>query len=336
MTQTPRSLHARLIVGVLVWVVGLLVTASVIGYHLIEHRIASPLLVHNSLLALTGAVLVTAGLSVIRRELSPFRMLRERLAAVRDGRTARLEGTYPTEVEPLVKDLNLLLDERARRVEQAAARAGDLAHGLKTPLAIVAQDVTRVEALGERELAGSLRRQVERMRRQIETHLAQARAAALGQTIAARAEVAESVRGLLRTMERLHAERSLRMSADVPAALVVRVPLEDLDEMLGNLLDNACKWARSHVAVSASAVGDRVVIDVTDDGAGLDPAMSEQVLQRGVRADEAAPGSGFGLAIVRDLADAYGGTIVLDRSPAGGVRARLTLPAHCEGPPTSN
>ena len=322
-----RSLRAKLIAGLLAWVAGLLLAASAVGFVLIQHNLASPLFVHNSLLALTGAVLVTAGLSVIRRGLSPFTLLRERLGAIRDGRTARLDGEYPSEVEPLVKDLNVLLDERERRVAHATARAGDLAHGLKTPLAIMTQDVTRLDAIGQHELAESLRRQVERMRRQVEAHLVQARAVALGQAIGTRTLVADSVRALIRTMERLYADRPLRFSTDVPADLAVRVPLEDLDEMLGNLLDNACKWASSNVTVSASRAGEDAVIDVCDDGAGLDPAMGQHVLRRGVRADEATPGSGLGLAIVRDLADAYGGTIALDRSASGGVRAQVTLPA---------
>jgi signal transduction histidine kinase len=129
-------------------------------------------------------------------------------------------------------------------------------------------------------------------------------------------------------MERLYAERALTFVVDAAPDLAVRVPPEDLEEMIGNLLDNACKWARSRVTVAATLDGSRAVIDVDDDGKGLDPALWEQMLQRGVRADEAAPGSGLGLAIVRDLAEAYGGTIALARSPIGGMRARLTLPAQ--------
>jgi signal transduction histidine kinase len=129
-------------------------------------------------------------------------------------------------------------------------------------------------------------------------------------------------------MERLYAERALIFVVDAAPDLAVRVPLEDLEEMIGNLLDNACKWARSRVTVGPTLDGSRAVIDVDDDGLGLDPVLWEQELQRGVRADEATPGSGLGLAIVRDLAEAYGGTIALERSPAGGMRARLTLPAY--------
>ena len=164
------------------------------------------------------------------------------------------------------------------------------------------------------------------MRRQVDYHLAHARAAASGAKLGARTAVAESAAGLIRTLARLHAERPLAITADVPDAHFARVEREDLDEMLGNLLDNACKWARSHVRVSSTAAGDRLEITVDDDGPGLAPELRAAVLQRGVRADEGAPGSGFGLAIVRDLAELYGGSIALEASAMGGLRAKLTLP----------
>jgi signal transduction histidine kinase len=128
-------------------------------------------------------------------------------------------------------------------------------------------------------------------------------------------------------MERLHAGRAPLIIVNVPADCAVRVPREDVDEMLGNLIDNACKWTKGRVTISAATDGGRVVIHVDDDGAGLDPAMRQQVLRRGVRADETAPGSGLGLAIVRDLAEAYGGSIELRDSGDGGLRAQLILPA---------
>jgi signal transduction histidine kinase len=165
------------------------------------------------------------------------------------------------------------------------------------------------------------------MRRQVDYHLAQARAAGAGAIVGARASVRESADGLVRTLGRLHAGRGLTFVVDVPPAHAVRGQREDLEEMLGNLLDNACRWARSRVELGSSLADGNVVLTVDDDGAGLAPEMSEAVLQRGVRADEAAPGSGLGLAIVRDLAELYGGSIRLERAPAGGVRARLVLPA---------
>jgi signal transduction histidine kinase len=171
-----------------------------------------------------------------------------------------------------------------------------------------------------------MQQQVERMRRQVDYHLAHARAAASGASRGARCAVRVSADGLARTLLRLHVERGLEIRVDVDDEHVVRCEREDLDEMLGNLLDNACKWGRSLVSISSTSTGAAVTIIVDDDGPGLPPAMRDTVLQRGVRADEAAPGSGLGLAIVRDLAELYGGSIVLAASPTGGLRAALQLP----------
>ncbi len=135
----------------------------------------------------------------------------------------------------------------------------------------------------------------------------------------------------MRTLERLYVEKGVRIETAIPAAHCVRVRREDLDEMLGNLLDNACKWAKSRVLVESSEEEGGIAIVVDDDGPGLAPELREKVLQRGVRADEAAPGSGFGLAIVRDLAELHGGSIALRASPLGGVRARLVLPSCSAG-----
>jgi signal transduction histidine kinase len=322
-----QSLQRRLIILFLVWVVALLIIA-VFAIHFFPQDRQWALRVHYAMPIGAGLVFMAAGIVIVRRGLSPFSVLRHRLADVRDGRSARLEGVYPIEVTPLVDDLNMLLDDRERRVAQAVARAGDLAHGLKTPIAVLVQDIERADATGQHELAASMRRQVERMRRQIDVHLTQARATASGATAGTGAKVADAIGGLVRTMERLYADRSLAIIVDVSAELAVRVPVEDLEEMIGNLLDNACKWAASHVTVTAASQGSSVIVHVDDDGAGLSASMRERVLHRGVRADEAAPGSGLGLAIVRDLAAAYAGSIVLDGSPAGGLRATLALPAQ--------
>jgi len=323
---TQRSLSSRFVTFLIIWgvvIFGLLVAAGAMHLSLLSRRWR----LNFAFPVVAGTLFTAFGVLVVRRFLSPFRIMRERLADVRGGRTARLDGEYPTEVEPLVGDLNALLDERDERVKRAVARAGDLAHGLKTPLAVLAHDIECADAAGQYQLAESMRQQVKRMRRQIETHLAQARVTAAAPPPNVRANVADAVHALARTMERIYAERALAIDVTVaPDATVHAVP-EDLEEMLGNLLDNACKWAQSRVTVSTETDGARVVLIVDDDGPGLDAALREQVLQRGVRADEASPGSGLGLSIVRDLADAYGGSIALQPSPLGGLRARLTLRA---------
>jgi len=326
--MTPAgSFRRRLIFGSLLWIFGLLAVTTVVGMALIHRYPHLVGFVHNSALIVFATICLVGGLSMIRHGLSPFTELRERLAAVRDGRDRRVEGRYPSEVQPLVDDLNALLEQREQTVRRAIAKAGDLAHALKTPLAVLAHEAEAADATGHEELAGIMSQQVERMRRQMDYHLAHARAAASGATPGARCSVKESADGLSRTLLRLHAGHGVAIDVHVAAQHSVRAQREDLDEMLGNLLDNGCKWAKSRVTVESAACEGDIVITVDDDGPGLDPSMRDVVLQRGVRADEAAPGSGLGLAIVRDLAELYGGTIALSRSPDGGVRARLQLPS---------
>ena len=329
----PSSLRFRVFLGALLWTLGLFVggivifTAIMLKYRHVPAILHGAAYTHAAIFSLFAVFCLLAGFMQVRRGMSSVTQMRGRLAAVRDGRAPRVEGRYPSEVQPLVDDLNALLDHREKAVARALAKAGDLAHGLKTPLAILGQESERAAAAGHADLAAAIDQQVERMRRQTEYHLAHARAAASGATAGARAPVADATQALVRTMRRLHAARRLTIDDRVPQGHAVRCQREDLEEMLGNLLDNACKWARSRVVVSAAPEGPALVIDVEDDGPGLPEAMRVTVLQRGVRADEAAPGSGLGLAIVRDLAELYGGSVSLDGSPCGGLRARLHLPA---------
>jgi signal transduction histidine kinase len=320
-----KSLRSRLVLGVVLWTVGLGVFANAVFLHLA--RRVPGLVLHYGAMALFALALLSAALIQIHVGMAPLARLRERIAALREGRARRVEGRYPTEVQPLVDDLNALLAEREARVARARAKAGDLAHGLKTPLAVLAQEAERARARGASEHAGALAEQVERMRRQVEYHLAQARAEGAGVDPSARYPVRDCAEGLVRTLDRLHAERGLTIRIDVAPEHVVRCDCEDLEEMLGNLLDNACKWARSTVSLTSRLDGGAVVLAVDDDGAGIDPSLRDAVLQRGVRADEAAPGSGLGLAIVRDLVALHGGSIALGASPAGGLRVELKLPS---------
>lgn len=328
--RVAASLGSRLMSGAVLWTLGLFIVAIIVATALMQRYPRYPYYLHGhathdrTAMIVLAALCMAGGLWVVRSGLSPFARLRSRLARVHAGRDRRVDGTYPTEVQPLVDDLNALLEQREQAVHRAIAKAGDLAHGLKTPLAILAQEAERADAAGHRELAAAIDQQVERMRKQIEYHLAHARAAS-GSAAGAACAVAVSTEPLARTMRRLYADRGITIDEKVPAGHVVRCQREDLDEMLGNLLDNACKWGKSRVAIESSGNGRDIVIEVDDDGPGLAASMRERVLQRGVRADEAAPGSGLGLAIVRDLADLYGGSIVLAESPLGGLRARLTL-----------
>ena len=324
--KSPSGLRSRLVIGSFLWTIGLVTIMNAVILGLVLHRYPG-WTVHFGAMSVGALGLLAAGLIQLRSILAPFRQLQARLAAVRDGREQRIEGDYPVEVQPLVDDLNSLLDHRARLVERAISKAGDLAHGLKTPLAVLGQEGDRLTAAGQYEPAAIIGQQVERMRRQIDYHLAHARAAASGATPGANCALAVSVDGLKRTLARLYAEKGVSIQSAIPPSHCVRMQREDLDEALGNLLDNACKWAKSRIEIASAEEADGIVILVEDDGSGIPADLRVKVLQRGVRADEAAPGSGFGLAIVRDLAELHGGSIQLEASPLGGVRARLTLPS---------
>jgi signal transduction histidine kinase len=328
----PWSLRGRLLAGAALWTLGLFGLAIVTWHVTLGNRhppaVMAIILGHAHAVAVICALCLVAGLLQVRRGWSPINQLRARLARLEAGSARRLDGEYPSEVAPLVGDLNALLDQREESVARARASAGDLAHGLKTPLAILLQEAARADAAGQPDLAAAIREQVDRMRRQVDHQLAQARVDATRRTGAgASTAVVDSADALGRTLRRLHDGRSLIIGVDVPSDLRVRVDREDLDEMLGNLLDNACKWARGRVCVTAAREAGRVVVVIDDDGPGIAPAMRQAVFERGVRADEAAPGSGLGLAIVRDLATACGGDVGFADATLGGLRVRLGLPA---------
>lgn len=324
-----RSLRANMMLGAVLWTIGLTaVWAIVLTYYMSAFHGLYVIHSHPHALMIVAVASMGAGLAFVRAGLSPFNQMRRRLADVQKGAARTVAGRYPSEVQPLVSDLNALLAHQEEAVNRAIAKAGDLAHGLKTPLAVLSNEACRAAAAGQTDLAAAMTEQIERMGRQIEYHLAHARAAASGSASGARCSVAESAAGLARTLLRLHAERGIAIEVDTPADHAVRCQREDLDEMLGNLLDNACRWARSRVTIASTRPpGADIVLVVDDDGPGLDASLRAAVLQRGVRADQAAPGSGLGLAIVRELAGLYGGAIALDASPAGGLRATLRLPA---------
>jgi signal transduction histidine kinase len=332
MRLIPRSLRGQVLLASVLWSVGVIFLASLLFTLLVEQtrfRVASH--VHRFLqshaVILLATVSVLAAVLLGRRSLASVDGLREQLGDVQSGKTTRMDGRFPAEVQPLVDDLNVLIEHRERAIDRAIAKAGDLAHGLKTPLALLAQEADRATAAGQPEIAAAITHHVDRMRRQVDYHLAHARAAASGVRGGARAVVRDTADGLARTLQRLHADRALVIDVQVPPAIQASVRREDLEEMLGNLMDNACKWAVARVVASATQEGAVVTVTVDDDGAGLPVEMRAAVLRRGVRVDEAAPGSGLGLAIVADLAELYGGSVELAESPAGGLRALLRLPA---------
>jgi signal transduction histidine kinase len=321
-----RSLRARVVVGSLLWTGGLLFAGHVGMLALASHFRFLRLSGHVGVLLMPLAILLMiAGLTGLRSGLSPFDRLRVKLAAVREGKAEKVEGEYLTEVQPLVNDLNALLEHRGRMVSKALATAGDLAHGLKTPLAVLAQEAERAAAEGRPELARALGEQVDRMRRQVDYHLARARAA--GAAPGARCGILQPAEAIRRTLLQLYAARGLSMELHIPAEQVVQCQREDLEEILGNLMDNACRFARMQVVVVSVVAEGMATVTVADDGPGVPATMRAAVLQRGVRADETVTGSGLGLAIVGELVESYGGTLQLGPSGSGGLCATVRLPA---------
>ena len=276
-------------------------------------------------LAGLGVLLALAALAQVAVGLAPLKAVQQGLQRVREGRQQRLQGRFPTELQPLIDQFNGVLDRNTEVVERARAQAGNLAHALKTPLAILGQSAHQA---GPSEFATLVVEQVQAAERQMQWHLARARAAATQQVPGQRTPLEPALAGLLRAMDRLHADRHLDLDAQaVPPGLVFAGEQQDLQEMLGNLLDNACCSARSVVSVSAVQDGPWLRLTVDDDGPGIAKAQREAVLKRGVRLDENREGSGLGLAIVVDLARLYGGDLTLADAQSGGLSARLSLPA---------
>jgi signal transduction histidine kinase len=278
-----------------------------------------------SILALAAGLVVAVVLQV-RVGLAPLDDLEADLAAIRRGKRTRLEGVYPREVAKLTDELNKLLDHNREVVDRARTHVGNLAHALKTPLSVLINEAAESpDALG-----ALVRRQAEAMRANVEHYLARAHAAARAETIGARTPVAPVLEDLARMLERLYGRRQdLDLTLDLDAGPVFRGERQDLEEMAGNLMENACKYGGGTVEVrlKPDAGGQHLVLSIEDDGPGLDEAARARVVKRGERLDERAPGQGLGLSIVADLAQLYGGRLALEESPLGGLKAILTLPA---------
>jgi signal transduction histidine kinase len=282
----------------------------------------------NSVIRWLGglAVLLALGIALlIRWGLRPLRRVREDLNKIREGEIDHLEGYYPSEIDPLVHDLNALIDSNREIVQRARTHVGNLAHALKTPINVLQNETRSADG----PLATKVNEQVAIMRDQVEHHLNRARMAGQANVIGAVTPVAPVIAGLARVMRKVHQERLLDIQVDIPPDLRFRGEKNDLEEMTGNLFDNACKWAAGRVRVRAGRdAGRRVfIIGFEDDGSGLPEDRRDAALSRGARLDESKPGSGLGLSIVNELARIYGGSLTLEGSDLGGLAARLTLPA---------
>lgn len=277
------------------------------------------------MLALLGAFLLAGAWLQVTLGLRPMALLRERLAKVTSGAQKRLTGTYPDEVLPLVEELNGLLDSQESSVARARARAGDLAHGLKTPLTVLSGRARELSAAGIGDAARDIEEQVEAMRRHIERELARARVShARTPEPVTLAPLIDKVVG---TMQRMPRGDEITWTKDVDPGLAARIDAVDGAELLGNLLDNARKWTRSTIRVSGHQNGQGVEVSLEDDGPGVPEEEMTAVLKRGHRLDGAVQGSGLGLAIASDIVEAYGAEMALYRSPLGGLGVKLVLPS---------
>jgi signal transduction histidine kinase len=272
--------------------------------------------------ALLGLGLILAIFIQVRVGLQPLRRVSEALARIRDGDARRLEGKFPSEIAPLAGELNSLIRHSEEVVGRARTHVSNLAHSLKTPLTVLTSEAAANPGL----LADTVHKQATAMRRQVDHYLVRARAAGALDVLGSRTQVKPVLEDLARVLSRIHSERAIAISVDCAPSLYFRGEKQDLEEMVGNLMDNACKWALGKVLVSASKRDGSLTLAVGDDGAGLDTEEKERVGERGERLDESVPGTGLGLAIVRDIAKLYGGFMVLGDSPLGGLQVTLTLP----------
>ena len=274
-----------------------------------------------SFTALGVGLLVLAALQTFYG-LWPLRRVRQEVAAIRSGGKTRISQDFPAEIRPLTEEINQLLAHNEAQAEEARRHAGNLAHALKTPLTVI----TNAATANAPDLDETVCREATVMRRQVDHHLARARAIGRRASAQARATVWESLEAVQRALDRLYETVTVDIAGDQSAQ--VRVERQDLDEMIGNLVENAAKYGGGRVFVTVEPRGEMTDIVVEDDGRGIPEQQREAIFQRGARLDTDKPGTGLGLAIVRDVAEIYGGRITLEESEdLGGLLARLTLPS---------
>ena len=273
-----------------------------------------------------AVLLLVGGALQLGFVLRPLGRLASDIGDIRAGRTQRMPEQYPDEIRPLVTDLNGLLAAQAELVARGRMLASRLAHGLRTPLAAILDEAEQLQAAGHQGPAVVIGREIHRMTRQLDYHLARARSAGSARMMTgSRASLIATVEPVLIAMRRIHRDRAIAFDMIAAPDLTMACDLVDLTEIVSNLLDNAGKWAASQCVVSWTCTGAKASIVVDDDGKGIAPELREQVFVAGERLDDDQPGSGLGLAIARDLARYYGGDVTLDQSPLGGLRARITL-----------
>ncbi len=274
-----------------------------------------------------GGALIIAGILQTALALRPLAGLRAAITGYRDGRSNRIEGNFPTEVSPLVEDLNELLDRNARIMERSRRQAADLAHALKTPSSILRNELTQMRRGNPTSVRHAMEA-LDRMDAQTARHLARARVAAFAAPRGASAPVATAVGRLVRALHRIHTQRGIEFVVDIDHRHNFRGEAQDLEELLGSLMENAAKWAKSKVRVSSREDSDALTLFIEDDGVGIPADQRDEALQAGVRLDQKKSGTGLGLSIATDLADIYGGELALSESDLGGLRVTCRFPTR--------
>ncbi len=280
-------------------------------------------------LTLFALAMIAAAILLLLYATAPFGHLRTALAKVRKGAAGNLHGAFPYEVQPLIDELNKLLTASSEQMQRARAQAGNIAHGLKTPLATLVDEADQLTQRGEHRSGSIILEQCRRMQTQIDYQIARARSAASRGKPGTASSLTETADAVVRALQRLHVERGLRIENELPPDVMVACETEDLNEMLANLVDNACKHANTRVLLrlEPEAPQGNVRLIIEDDGRGLPPEAWDVVFNIGEQWKIRSGGSGLGLPIVRDLAQLYGGEIRLDQSGLGGVKVVLDLPS---------
>jgi len=271
-------------------------------------------------------ILTMAAWAQVNVGLKPLEAIRQGVIAIRANRERRLARDFPDEIMPLVQEVNDLLEEQDQAVERARMRAADLAHGLKTPLTVLAHDAEKLRRRGETAIAAEIESLVRAMQRHVDHELARVRVAAHSRRQAAVTDLARVVHGIAETIKRSPQGEMLTWFVDTDVAGTVAIDPYDLAELLGNLVDNAVKWAKSEIHARTMVDGGMAVVVIRDDGPGVPDDALEALGKRGLRLDERVAGSGLGLAIVRELLDAYGGSLTFANAAEGGLQAEVRLP----------
>jgi signal transduction histidine kinase len=295
-----------------------------------RHAFATDMLPYFALLAL---FLLAASWIQVRGGLAPLELVRRGVLAIRGGGTHRLSGAYPDEVMPLVDEINELLQARDATIERARAWTADLAHGLKTPLSALGADAQRLRDAGQTAMADDLDELAQAMRRRVDRELIRARLRSAGAAGPHRADLPQAVERVLKTLARTPRGEAVHWITDMPDRARVAMRDDDLTELLGNLLDNAGKWAGSTVRVRV-AHDDGVTLCIEDDGPGVPEHQLARLGERGVRLDQQTHGYGLGLAIAQDIVEAYGGSMGFERSVLGGLAVNVRfrgLPSTADG-----